>query len=92
MLAESATWTFCQNNTVMLTYTHNYAPEISLWRCSCLKNEKQNSKSLFNHDANLTSVIIVERKFIYFFSMLLSLYDVISCDVINVKNLLEILR
>ena len=28
----------------------------------------------------------------FFFAMLVSLYDVISCDVINVKNFREILR
>ena len=28
----------------------------------------------------------------FFFAMLVSLYDVISCDVINVKNFPEILR
>ena len=92
MLAESAPWTFCQNNTVMLTYSHNHAPGILLWQCSCHRNEKQNSESFFNYDANLTSVITMERKFIFFFVMLVSLYDVISCDVIHVKNFREILR
>ena len=66
MLAESAPWTFCQNNTVMLTYTHNHALGILLWRCCCHGNEKQNSKSFFNYDANLTSVITMELKFIFF--------------------------
>ena len=54
MLAESAPSTFCQNNTVMLIYTHNHALGILLWQCSCHRNEKQNSESFFNHDANLT--------------------------------------
>ena len=45
---------------------------------------------LFNYDANLTSVITMEL--IFFFAMLASLYEVISCDVINVKNFREILR
>ena len=67
MLAESAPWTFCQNNTVMLTYSHNHAPGILLWQCSCHRNEKQNSESFFNCDANLTSVITTELKF--FFSL-----------------------
>ena len=80
MLAESAPWTFCQNNTVMLTYTHNHAHEILLWRCSCNRNEKQNSKSFCNYDANLTIVITMELKLIFFLSMSVSLYDVISCD------------
>ena len=56
----------------------------------CHRNEKQNSESFFNYNANLTSVIIMELK-IFFFAMLVSLYDVISCDVINVKNFREIL-
>ena len=30
----------------------------------------------------------MELKFIFFLSMSVSLYDVISCDVINVKNFL----
>ena len=34
----------------------------------------------------------MELKFIFFLSMSVSLYDVISCDVINVKNFPEILR
>ena len=33
----------------------------------------------------------MELKF-FFFAMFVSLYDVISCDVINAKNLREILR
>ena len=41
---------------MMLTYTHNHAPEILLWRCSCLQ-----------HDASLTSVITMELKL--FFSL-----------------------
>ena len=65
-MAESAPWTFCQNNTVMLTYSHNHAPGILLWQCSCHRNEKQNSESFFNYDANLTSVITMELKFIFF--------------------------
>ena len=66
MLAESAPWTFCQNNTVMLTYSHNHAPGILLWQCSCHRHEKQNSESFFNYDANLTSVITMELKIIIF--------------------------
>ena len=66
MLAESVPWTFCQNNTVMLTYSHNHAPGILLWQSCCHRNEKQNSKSFFNYDANLTSVITMELKFIFF--------------------------
>ena len=54
--------------TVMLTYTHNYAAEILLWRCSYHRNEKQNSKSFFNYDGNLTSVITMELK-LFFFSL-----------------------
>ena len=45
----------------------------------------------FNYDANLKSVITMELKF-FFFAMLISQYDVISCDVINVKTFHEILR
>ena len=66
MLAESAPWTFCQTNTVMLTCSHNHVPGILLWQCSCHRNEKQNSESFFNYDANLTSVITMELKFIFF--------------------------
>ena len=65
-MAESAPWTFCQNNTVMLTYLHNHAPGILLWHYSCHRNEKQNSESFFNYDANLTSVITMELKLICF--------------------------
>ena len=57
---------FCQNNTVILTYTHNHASHTLLWRCSCHRNQKQNSKSFFNYDANLTLVITMELKFIFF--------------------------
>ena len=59
----------------------------------CHRNEKQNSESffIFNYNANLTSVIIMKLKF-FFFAMLVSLYGVISCDVINVKNFREILN
>ena len=66
MLAEIAPWTFWQNNTVMLTYLHNHEPGILLWQCSCHRNEKQNSESFLNYDANLTSLITVELKFIFF--------------------------
>ena len=45
----------------------------------------------FNYDANLKSVITMELKF-FFFAMLISQYDFISCDVINVKTFREILR
>ena len=76
MLAEGTPWTFCQNNTMMLTYTHNHALGILLWQCSCHRNEKQNSEPFFNYDANLTSVITMELKVI----MLVSLCDVIICD------------
>ena len=31
MTAESAPWTFCQNNT--LIYTYNHAPGTLLWQC-----------------------------------------------------------
>ena len=48
---------------VMLTYTDSHAPEIFLWRCSCHRNEKQNSNSFFNYDSNLTSVITTELNF-----------------------------
>ena len=47
----------------MLTYTHNHAPGILLWQCFCHRNEKQNSESFFNYDANLTSVITMELKY-----------------------------
>ena len=50
----------------MLTYSHNHAREILLWQCSFHINEKQNSKSFFNYDANLTSVITMKLKFIFF--------------------------
>ena len=51
---------------------------------SVLAKEMKN-KSLFNYDANLTSVITMELKFTCFvFAMLVSPYDVISCDVVNV--------
>ena len=51
------------------------------------------SEFFFNYDANLTSVIIMELKFIFFFfAVLVSLYDFISGDAINVKNFREILR
>ena len=77
---------FCQNNTVMITYTYSYAPEIFLWRCSFLKNKKQNSKSSINYDA-------MEFKFVFFsFAILVSLDDISSCDFIKVKNFHEILR
>ena len=57
-----------------------------------MENKILQKESFFNYDANLTSVIIMELKFIFFFVMLVSLYDLISCDVINVKNFREILR
>ena len=41
MLTESALWTFCQNNRVMLTHTHSHSPGILLWHCSCHRNKKQ---------------------------------------------------
>ena len=86
-------WTLCQNNTLMLTFTHNHAPGILLWQCPCHRNEKQNSESFFNYDANLTSVITMELKSIFFFfAMWVSLYDVIGCDIINFKNFRENLR
>ena len=50
MLPESAPATFCQDDIVMLTYTHNHA---------------ENSESFYNYDANLTSVITIELKFIF---------------------------
>ena len=50
----------------MLIYTHNHAPGILLWQCSCHRKEKQNSESFSNYDANVTSVITMELKFIYF--------------------------
>ena len=31
-----------------------------------IENQKQNSESFFNYDANLTSVITMELKFIFF--------------------------
>ena len=91
MVADNAPWTFYQNKTVMLTYSHNHAPGILLWQCSWQRNEKQISESFFNYDTNLTSVITMELKF-FSFAMLVFLYDAISCDVINVKNFREILR
>ena len=59
-------WSFCQNNTVMLTYTHNHAAGILLWECSYHRNGKQNSEPFFNFDANLSSVIAMELKFVFF--------------------------
>ena len=51
---------------------------------SVLAKEMKN-KNLFNYDANLTSVVTIELKFTFLvFSILVSLYDVISCDVVNV--------
>ena len=58
---------------------------------SCHRNEKQNSKSFFKYDANLTSMITIGLKF-FFLAMLISPYDAINCDVNNVKNFREILR
>ena len=45
-----------------------YAPGILLWQCSCYRNENQNPESFFNYDANLTLVITMELKFIFFLS------------------------
>ena len=56
---------WCEH-TMMLTYSHNHAPGILLWQCSYHRNEKQNSESFFNYDANLTSVITMELKSIFF--------------------------
>ena len=56
-----------------------------------IEMKKKKFKSFFNYDANLTSVITMELK-LFFFEMLVSLYDVISCGVINVKNFRETLR
>ena len=78
-MVESAPWTSRQSKTVMLTYTHNHAPGILQWQCFCHRNEKQNFKSFFNYDVNLTSVITMELKLIFFFAMLASRYDVIRC-------------
>ena len=50
---------------------------------------KKKTKSFFNYDANLTSVITMELNF-FFFMKLVFLCDIISCDVINVKNFREI--
>ena len=75
----------------MLTHTHNHAPRFLLCLCSCHRNEKQKSESFFNYDTNLTSVITTEPKFIFFFAMLVSLYGVIRCDAVNIKNFREIL-
>ena len=63
-----------------------YVPGILLWQCSCDRNEKQKSESFFSYDANLTSVITMELKFIFFIAMLVSLSDVTSCHVIYVNN------
>ena len=92
MLAESAPWTFSQNNTVMLTHMYNYEPGILLWQCSCHRKEKQNSESFFNNDNNLTLVITMDLKCFFLLAMLVSLYDVIICGVINIENFREILR
>ena len=70
---------------------HNHAPRFLLCLCSCHRNKKQKSESFFHYDTNLTSVITVELKFIFFFAMLVSLYGVISCDAVNIKNFQEIL-
>ena len=77
---------FCQNNTVMLTYTHSYSPVTLLWRCSWDSNEKQNCKSFFNYEDYYEAEV-----YFFFFAMLVSPYDVISCNVINVMNVSEIL-
>ena len=58
------------------------------WRCSCLWNEKQSSTSFFNYDAKLTSVITMGT-LVYFFSLAMFFCDVMSCDVINVKNFMK---
>ena len=74
-------------------YTHNHTPGILLRQRSCHRNGKQNSESFFNYDANVISVITMELRFIFFFfAMLVSLYDLISYDAINVKNFHETLR
>ena len=53
---------------------------------------KKNSESFFNYDTNLTSVLLWNSSFFFFFVMLASLYGVISFDVINVENVHQILR
>ena len=72
-------------------WAHNHAPGILLWQCSCHRNEKQNSESFFNYDTILTSVITMELKYFFRCDVGFS-YDVISWDVINVKNFREILN
>ena len=72
-------------------WAHNHAPGILLWQCSCHRNEKQNSESFFNYDTILTSVITMELKYFFRYDVGFS-YDVISWDVINVKNFREILK
>ena len=64
-MTGSAPCNFCQNNTVMLTYTHNHALGILLWQCFCHRNEKQNFQSFFSYNVNLTSVITKELKFFF---------------------------
>ena len=91
MLGESAPWTFCQNNSVMLTYSHNHTRGILLWQCSCLRNAKQNSESFFNYDPNLTSLITMELKIIFFpFQCWFLCMTSLAVDVINVKKFREI--
>ena len=83
MLAESAPWTFYQNNTVMLTYSY-YDIVLAL--------------EMQNKILSLSSTIMLiwhqwllwNSKLFFYFVMLVYLYDVINCDVINVKNFREI--
>ena len=65
-LKQGAKFVQTYQSVVMLIDTHNHALGILLWQCSCHRNEKQNSESFFNYDANLTSVITMELKFIFF--------------------------
>ena len=58
----------------------------------CLPQKwKQNSKITFNYNARLKSVSDYYGT-LFFLAMLVFLYDVISCDIINVENFHEILR
>ena len=56
----------CSNLTKCTTTIEFRLSGILLWQCPCHRNKKQNSEYFFNYDANLTLVITMELKFIFF--------------------------